>query len=152
MARKLLSHFYYGFTATVSVCLLVELFIAQALGRTVTVEFAAYFRDEGAAALAQLGLVGLIGMTFAAAALIFEIERWSYLKQGFIHFIITAAVWMPIAWLCWKPFSDMGLWLSIGGWTFTYIIIWGVQYIIARSRIAALNRSICVRRKEEEAN
>ena len=152
MAKKLLSHLYHGFTATVSVCLFVELFIAQVVGHTVTAEFAAYFRNEGAAVLVQLGLVGLIGMTFAGAALIFEIEKWSYLKQGLVHFIITAAVWMPIAWLCWKPFSDLGLWLSIGGWTFTYIVNWGVQYIIARRRIEALNRSIRVRREEEETN
>ena len=142
MARKLLSHLYHGFTATVSVCLFVELFIAQVLGHTVTAEFAACFRNESAASLAQLGLTGLIGMTFAGAALIFEIERWSYLKQGIIHFIITAAVWMPIAWFCWKPISQPGLWVSIIGWTFTYIVNWLVQYIIARRRIAALNRSI----------
>ena len=48
--------------------------------------------------------------------------------------------------------SDLGLWLSIGGWTFTYIVNWGVQYIIARRRIEALNRSIRVRREEEETN
>jgi len=152
MGKKLLMHLYHGFTITVSVCMFVEFFIGQVLDHSVTAEFSAYFRNEGAAALAQLGLVGLIGMAFAGAALIFEIERWSYLKQGLVHFIITAAVWMPIAWFCWKPFSVLGLWMSIGGWTLTYIVNWGVQYIIARRRIAELNRSIRDCREKEGMN
>ena len=142
MGKKLLMHLYHGFTITVSVCMFVEFFIGQVLDHSVTAEFSAYFRNEGAAALAQLGLVGLIGMAFAGAALIFEIERWSYLKQGLVHFIITAAVWMPIAWLCWAPVRGRGLVFTIIGWTLTYMVNWLVQYLLARQRIRELNRSI----------
>lgn len=142
MVKKLFRHLYHGFLISVSVSMIVELVIAQSMGRGVTPGFAARFSCETAAALAQLGLVGIIGMTFAGAALVYEIEKWSYLKQGLVHFLITAAVWMPIAWLCWSPVRGIGLAFTIIGWTLTYAVNWLVQYLLARRRIRELNRSI----------
>ena len=142
MGKKLMRHLYHGFVNTVCVSMIVELAIAQILGHGVTPGFAAHFNCETAASLAQLGLVGVIGMTFAGAALVFEIERWSYLKQGAVHFLITAAVWMPIARLCWSPVRGIGLAFTIAGWTLTYTVNWLVQYLLARWRIRELNRRI----------
>ena len=149
MGKRLIRHLYHGFTTTVCVSMIVEFVIAQALGHGVTPGFAAHFSCETAAILAQLGLVGLIGMTFAGAALVFEIERWSYLKQGTVHFLITAAVWMPIAWLCWSPVRGVGLVFTIVGWTLTYAVNWLVQYLLARRGIRELNRSIRAFRDRE---
>ena len=142
MAKKLLLRALHGFGITVSVCLLVQLAIAQFTGSSVTPAFAIHFRSEAAAALAQLGLTGIVGAAFACAAALFEIERWGFLKQGVVHFLVTAAVWIPIACICWMPDSRMGIWIAIGGWTLTYAVNWTVQYFLYRHRIAALNRSI----------
>ena len=65
MARKLISRALHGFGITVSVCLMVQLVIAQFTGRSVTPAFGAHFRNEAAAALAQLGLTGSVGAAFA---------------------------------------------------------------------------------------
>ena len=142
MAKKLISRALHGFGITVSVCLLVQLAVAQLTGSGVTPAFGSYFRNEAVAALAQLGLTGIVGAAFACAAEIFEIERWGFLRQGIVHFLVTAAVWMPIAYICWMPDSRAGIWIAIGGWTLTYAVNWTVQYLIYRHRIAALNRSI----------
>ena len=152
MAKKFISRALHGFGITVSVCLLVQLVIAQLTGNSVTPSFGSHFRNEAAAALAQLGLTGIVGATFASAAEIFEIERWGFLRQGIVHFLVTAAVWMPIAYLCWMPDSRVGIWIAIGGWTLTYAVNWTVQYLIYRHRIAALNRSIqAYRRRDHHA-
>ena len=150
MIKKLVNHVCCGFTVTTVVVLLIQIVRANACMSVVTDGFAARFASREAAALAQLGLVGLIGAAFSGAALVFEIERWSYLKQGVVHFLITAAVWIPVAWLCWSPYSGIGLWLTIGGWTLTYCINWLVQYSIYKRRIAELNRRISAYRKGEE--
>ena len=152
MAKKLISRALHGFGITVSVCLLVQLVIAQFTGNSVTPTFGSHFRNEAAAALAQLGLTGIVGAAFASAAEIFEIERWGFLRQGIVHFLVTAVVWMPIAYLCWMPDSRAGIWIAIGGWTLTYAVNWAVQYFIYRHRIAALNRSIqAYRRRDHNA-
>ena len=149
MVKKLLLRALHGFGTTISVCLLVQLVIAQTTGSSVTPAFEAHFRSEAAAALAQLGLTGIVGAAFACAAEIFEIERWGFLRQGIVHFLVTAAVWMPIAYICWMPESRVGIWLAIGGWTLTYAVNWMVQYLIYRHRIAALNRSIEAYRRRD---
>ena len=150
MARKLISRALHGFAITVSICLLVQLIIAQFSGSSVTPSFGMHFTNEAAAALAQLGLTGIVGAAFACAALVFDRERWGFLKQGIVHFLVTAAVWMPIAYLCWMPDSRMGLWLALGGWTLTYAVNWTVQYFIYRHRIAALNARIRAYREEDQ--
>ena len=149
MAKKLISRALHGFGVTVSVCLLVQLIVAQFAGNSVTPAFGSLFRSEAAAALAQLGLTGIVGAAFACAAEIFEIERWGFLRQGIVHFLVTAAVWMPIAYICWMPESRVGIWLAIGGWTLTYAVNWMVQYLIYRHSIAALNRSIEAYRRRD---
>ena len=149
MAKKLISRALHGFGVTVSVCLLVQLIVAQFAGNSVTPAFGSLFRSEAAAALAQLGLTGIVGAAFACAAEIFEFERWGFLRQGIVHFLVTAAVWMPIAYICWMPESRVGIWLAIGGWTLTYAVNWMVQYLIYRHRIAALNRSIEAYRRRD---
>ena len=152
MAKKLISRALHGFGITVSVCLLVQLVIAQFTGNSVTPAFGSHFRNEAAAALAQLGLTGIVGAAFASASEIFEIERWGFLRQGIVHFLVTAVVWMPIAYLCWMPDSRAGIWIAIGGWTLTYAVNWTVQYFLYRHRIAALNRSIqAYRRRDHHA-
>lgn len=150
MLKKLAVRLYNGFAITVFVDLIVHFIVAQCVGSVVTPSFAARFGSEAAATLAQLMLVALIGMTFAGAALIFENEKWSFLKQGIIHFVITAIVWMPIAWICWMPVSGKGMAFTILGWTLTYIINWVVQYCISRRDVRDINRKISAGRLKNE--
>lgn len=148
MGKKLILRMAVGFGATLFVTLLIQ--FAMALGgcALVTPGFAARFPHEGAAVLAQLGLIGFIGAAFAGGAQFFEIESWSFLKQGLGHFLITAAVWMPVGWLCWMPMPARAVCLSVGGWTLTYGLNWLIQYFIWRGRVRALNRSIRSYREE----
>ncbi|MBQ8506801.1 MAG: DUF3021 domain-containing protein [Clostridia bacterium] len=142
MKKRLFPAMATGFGCTVLIVLIIQFWMAQAGQAVVTPSFAARFENETAAALAQLGLVGLIGIAFAGAAQVFELERWSFLLQGLVHFLITAAVWAPVAWLCWTPMPGHAVWISIGGWTATYAINWLVQYFLWRRKVRALNRRI----------
>ena len=68
-----------------------------------------------------------------------------------MHFLITAAVWMPVAWLCWTPIPPEAAWLAAGGWAGTYAIVWAIQYFLWRRKVRELNRSIvCMREEENE--
>ena len=142
MKKRLFFAMIIGFASTVFLLLIIQFSMAQAGHAVVTPRFAARFANESAATLAQLGLVGLIGVAFAGAAQVFELERWSFLKQGIVHFLITAAVWMPIAWLCWTPVPKEALWSAVLGWVGTYAITWSIQYFLWRRKVRELNRSI----------
>ena len=148
MGKRLILPMAVGFGATVLAVIVIQFCMAMAGEAVVAPGFAAHFPNESAAVLAQLGLIGLIGMAFAGGARVFEIERWSFLKQGIVHFLITAAVWMPVAWLCWTPMPVEAVWISVGGWTLTYAVNWLIQYFIWRRKVRALNRSIRAYREE----
>lgn len=150
MFKRLLKRIYHGFSITMIVNLAVHLLVARLCGGCVTERFAARFPNISMAVIAQLLLVGLIGAAFAGAAQIFENERWSFFAQGAVHFLITAAVWMPIAWLCWSPVPKGAIWRVLGGWLLTYGITWAIQYFLWRKKVRELNRSI--RRLQHEGD
>ena len=55
-----------------------------------------------AAVLIQTLLTALIGVVFAVAGMIFEIESWSYLKQCVVHFFATVVFYLPFSFICWS--------------------------------------------------
>lgn len=150
MLRRMIMRLAVGFGSTVFVVLAIQLCLLMTGGRVVTPAFAARFPGETAAVLAQLGLAGVIGMSFAGAAQIFEIERWSFLVQGAVHFLVTAAVWMPIAWLCWTPIPEGAIMSAAAGWLGTYAATWLAQYFVWRRKVRMLNLSIRAAQEERE--
>lgn len=151
MLKKLGMHAVIGFSATAMIQIVIMFIMAQSGKHLVTEGFSAYFSGIEAAVIAQLGLVCMIGVAFACGSLIFEIERWSYLLQGAVHFVLTAAVWMPVAWFCWRPTSAQAALFAALGWLFTYAVNWFAQYLIYRRNIMKLNESIASY-KEVDAN
>lgn len=127
--------------------------LAAADGRysPVTPAFEARFPSATVAVIVQLVLIGLVGATFAAASVIFEIERWSFVRQGLVHLAVTSAVTIPVCLYCWKPESASGACVLVGSWLFTYVVTWLIQYLIYRHNIRVLNEKIkAVNGKEAE--
>ena len=108
----------------------------------VTPAFAARFQSPVAAVVVQLLLIGLIGATFATCSVIFEIERWSFLRQGAVHLAVTSAIGIPICLFCWMPESAAGALILCASWLFTYACTWLSQYFVYRHRIRQLDAKI----------
>lgn len=117
----------------------------------VTPAFEARFASTMTAVIVQLLLIGLVGATFAACSVIFEIERWSFVKQGLVHLAITSAVAIPVCLYCWKPENTAWALGLCGSWLFTYTVTWFSQYLLYRHRVRALDAKIkSVNGKEED--
>ena len=146
MIKKMLSRAL----VSASICMLINqivgicISLANADGRysPVTPAFAARFSSDTTAVVVQLLLIGLVGATFAACSVIFEIERWSFLRQGLVHLAITSAVTIPVCLYCWAPESAAGAYILCASWLFTYIVTWLSQYFIYRHRVKALDAKI----------
>ena len=104
--------------------------------------FAARFPSDTVAVIVQLLLIGFVGAVFAACSVIFEFERWSFLKQGLVHLTITAAVCLPVCLFCWMPESAAGACILAGSLLCTYILTWLSQYLIYRHRVKVLDARI----------
>ena len=149
MWKKALARIPLGFASTVLAAALIQICIIQGGGSTVTERFASHFIAKDAAVLTQLLLVGGISAAFSGASVVYDLERWSFLRQGIVYFVITAAVWVPVLLICWTPMPKEGILFSSLGWTGTYAITWGIQYAVYRKRIRDLNRKIHERNRME---
>ena len=140
------------------ICMLINQLVGICISLTnadgryspVTPAFAARFPTATAAVIVQLLLIGLVGAVFAACSVIFEIERWSFLRQGLVHMAITSAVGIPVCLFCWMPESPAGAWILCGSWLFTYIATWFSQYLVYRHRVRALDARIKAVNGEEK--
>ena len=106
-------------------------------------ELAVSLGSEMGAVIVQTLLCGILGASFGACSVIWEIENWSIAKQTCIYFLITSVVMMPIAYFTnWMPHTLTGFILYFGTFAVIFIIIWIVQYLIWRNRIREINSKI----------
>ena len=149
MIKKSLLRGLSSYCVCVTVAVMVALILCLAGNGQITLpEFTQRAGGPMTAAMVQILLIGLIGFAFGAGSVLFEIERWSFLKQGAIHLILTALVWIAVELICFTPVTlpaviSMGLSVAV-----TYALTWGSQYLVWRNKVRRLNDQI--RRKNEE--
>lgn len=90
----------------------------------------------------MLGAI-VMGLYFGNASLLFEIEKWSPLKQTVIHFLLSIVVWLPITiWLGWLPFNWLALLIGITGFLLVYILFWFSSFLYFKKLESEMNGSI----------
>lgn len=106
-------------------------------------EYAERFSSDMEAFIVQCLLIGLTSMAFGAGSVIFEIARWSLVKQSIIYFIITTSVWVPVAVYCWGLGTYKNVFYSVmASYLVGYIISWSVQYKICKKEICDINQRL----------
>lgn len=105
--------------------------------------YAAHFSSPLVAVITSYFLVGAIGWAFGAFSVFFEIETWSFLKQGILHFLATAVIWIPIATFVWGlneyPIAVVSTTLSL---TLTYGLTWLLNYMKCKKNIEMINHRL----------
>ena len=114
-------------------------------------EFSARVGNPVTADFLQPLLIGLIGFAFGAGSALFEIERWSFLKQGALHLTLTAAVWIIVELICFTPITPPVVVSFAASAIVTYAITWGIQYFVWRAKVRTLNERIHRRNEEIES-
>ncbi|NLL63416.1 MAG: DUF3021 domain-containing protein [Ruminococcaceae bacterium] len=99
----------------------------------------------------QALLCGLLGSAFAGSSVIWEMEHWSIAKQTGIYFVITSAAMLPIAYLAnWMPHTAIGFFSYFALFTFIFIVVWLIQYLIIRSKVKKMNSKVESISKEDK--
>ncbi|MGE6513310.1 DUF3021 domain-containing protein [Lysinibacillus sphaericus] len=143
MQKDIGIRFVGGFVIGVTIGQIVQLCISLGLGQesylAVVPNFRALFTSETVAVCTQIFLTGMIGVTFAMAALVFEIARWGMLKQYIVHFSVTASVWIPIVMIIWMPKTMANIFSLLASFIGTYIVTWLMQYQLSKRDIEKIN-------------
>lgn len=104
-------------------------------------EFVALFPSETIAMEVNILLYGVIGVTFSAAAWIYEQEKLGFVWQNLIYFLLTSIVWIPIVMLVWQLQKYPQAFIStLAGFAGTYVIMSIVGYRITKSDVDRINR------------
>lgn len=144
MRKKAFLRGLLGLPLGIAIGYLVTIFISLALGNGNYVpcipEFVTTMGNEINAVILQTVLCGLLGSSFAACSLIWEIDHWSIAKQTCIYFLITSLVMMPIAYFTnWMQHTIVGFLIYFGIFVFIFIAVWFSQYIIWKSKVRKIN-------------
>jgi len=100
------------------------------------------FGSELNAVIFQTILYSLLGASFAAASIIWEIENWSIVKQTGIYFLITSATMTPVAYFgLWIERTALNVVIFFAIFVAIFIFSWLLQYAIWKNKIKTLNKT-----------
>lgn len=95
------------------------------------------------ASFLSICLVGLLGLVFGFASVVWEEEKLSILARTILHFLLTASTMVFVGYkLYWfqKSFLSLAIFLAI--YFLIYLVIWFIEYAIYKRDIASLNAKI----------
>lgn len=148
MKKKIILRGILGFPLGVAagylITIIISLIWANGYYSPCVPELVAIMGSEIKAVSLQALLSGILGTGFAAISVIWEIENWSIVKQTGIYFIISSLIMLPIAYFThWMNHSLKGVLSYYGIFILIFVIIWIVQYIIARKNVKKMNETLC---------
>lgn len=147
MKKQIITRGLFGIPTGISIGYLITIIISLGWGNgaylPVVPELATQLGSEISAVILQTGLCALLGAVFAAASVIWEIDKWSIAKQTGIYFFIASITMMPVAYFArWIGNSIVGFLLYFGSFLVVFIIIWFVQYCVWKNRIRKINEKV----------
>ena len=96
-----------------------------------------------AAVIIQYFVTGLIGISFSASTVIFEIDKWSITAQTALHFVITFAVMLFAGFVCgWFPHRVSGVLVWFVVFVVIYVIMWIIFSLYFRRQTKKINEAL----------
>lgn len=101
------------------------------------------FGNEVTAIIIQTVLSAVLGAGFAGGSIIWEMDKWSLLKQTSIYFGIVSVLMMTVAYICeWMEHSVKGILSYFAIFLVIFIVVWIVQYLIWKVRVSKIKEGI----------
>ena len=144
MKKKIMKRIWIGLPVGIAMGCIITLIISACIGDgtfyPVTPEFAEKMDSELNAVILQTVLCGVIGVGFAAASVIWELDSWSLAKQSGMYFLVIGILLLPIAYVTnWMQHSVVGFFSYIGIFVGIFVAVWLSQYLCWKQRIKKMN-------------
>ena len=106
--------------------------------------------NETTAVIVQMICSLFIGAVGGGSSVIWEVEKWSLLKQTLVHLAVIAVPFFGISYVMnWLPHYLYGALGFIGAFIAWYVIMWCVIYFSIRAKIKKMNRQLQEMQQEE---
>lgn len=147
MKKKLLQRSVIGFPVGVTIGYLITIFISLGWGSgdylACVPEMATTVGSEVGAVALQALLCGLLGAGSAAASVIWEVERWSMVKQTGLYFLVLSLLMLPIAYFSyWMEHTVQGFLSYFGVFVLILAAMWLAQWSMGRRNVRKMNEKL----------
>lgn len=123
--------------------ILTSLFFAQGHYAPCVPQLTAAMGSEIRAVLVQAALCALLGASFSASSVVWEIDHWGLMAQTGVYFFINAAVMLPTAYaLYWMEHSAAGFIRYFSIFLLVFALIWIVEYLAAKYMVGRMNENL----------
>ena len=139
MKKKIIMRGLFGLPTGIAIGFVITLIISACIGNgsfyPVTPELIDTMGNELNAVILQTVLCAIMGVGFAAASVIWELDSWSLAKQSGVYFMIISVVMLPIAYVTnWMKHTILGV-LSYA----IFVVVWLSQYLLWKRKIKKMN-------------
>ena len=150
--KKIVSRVLYSFPIGISCSVGISLFLSLLFGEGKYYPFAAslvfFTGSEVKAMLLQTMLSGILGSVFGGMSFIWEIERWSILKQTAVYFLSVSIPMMGISYLLyWMEHSLNGFLLYFLIFVMVFIVVWLLNFAIYWFKVRRINEELDLEKK-----
>ncbi len=143
VAKRAILGFIYGVFIGQTILILESLMMGDGKFYSVATSLVNLAGTKIAAVIIQYFLTGLIGTTFAATTVIFEMDSWSLLRQTITHFLITSIVMYIAGFLCgWFPHTLGSTLLWFGVFIVVYVIFWICFSMYYKNKVKKINEAL----------
>ena len=144
MTKKIMKRMWIGLPVGIAmgyiITLIISAFIGDGIFHPVTPELVEKMDNELNAVILQTVLCGVLGVGFAAASVIWELDSWSLAKQSGVYFLVIGILLLPIAYVAnWMQHTVVGFLSYIGIFVGIFIAAWLSQYLCWKQRIKKMN-------------
>ena len=144
MKKKIIMRGLLGLPTGIAIGFVITLIISACIGNgsfyPVTPELIDTMGNELNAVILQTVLCAVMGVGFAAASVIWELDSWSLAKQSGIYFTIISASMLPIAYVTnWMKHTALGVLSYVAIFVAIFIIVWLSQYLLWKRKIKKMN-------------
>lgn len=144
MKKKIIMRGLFGLPMGIAIGFVITLVISAFIGNgsfyPVTPELIDMMGNELNAVILQTVLCAVMGMGFAAASVIWELDTWNLAKQSSIYFLIISVIMLPIAYVTnWMKHTVLGVLSYVGIFVAIFIIVWLSQYLLWKRKIKKMN-------------
>lgn len=150
--KKIVSRVLYSFPIGISCSVGISLFLSLLFGEGKYYPFAAslvfFTGSEVKAMLLQTMLSGILGSVFGGMSFVWEIERWSILKQTAVYFLSVSIPMMGISYLLyWMEHSLNGFLLYFLIFVMAFFVVWLFNFAIYWFKVRRINQELDLEKK-----
>ena len=144
MKKKIMKRMGIGLPAGIAIGYVITLLVSACIGDgsfyPVAPELTQKMGSELNAVILQTVLCGVLGVGFAAASVIWEMDSWSLARQSAVYFFVIGILLLPIAYVTnWMQHTAVGFLSYIGIFVGIFFTAWLSQYLCWKQRIKKMN-------------